>query len=563
MRLPMAPAMAPCVMSEDSMRARCAVPGLLIAAFAAGISAAQEEAEYRLRPGDSLLITAEVGMDDFDPPPSVLVGPDGRFAYPVAGQVQAEGKTRAEVAAAIKTGLETLYRNVRVTVNVAGYRSRDVFVHGEVAKPGSVMVSGADIALSDALAQSGGLTESAGDITLYRSDRPGEDVPVADPAVSAAVRLVPGDVVIVGGREPLTVVGEVGRPGPTPLRAGARLTDVLASIGGLTELADAHHAVLVNHSNRTVVVDLAQVLQSPQGEINLPVAGYHTLIVPRRDSVAVMGEVVAPGLLDVAYGMRLTELLASVGGPTKLAAAAATAVNADGEVLTLEIAAAMENPASAANVEVYGLRTIVIPASRREVVVAGHVTTPGVLTPEAFPISLAGTLIEAGGPTESADLRNVMISYPDGRRDVVDVSALFGRMPATGGEEAQGDVMLEVGALVSVPLARRKVLVFGAVATQGAYEFDEGDTVVDAIALAGGFQKDAGKRTVALLRRGEDAVGVARFDMQAGLRGGEDLLGGELQDGDVVVVSRKKKIDLVGIAATLFSLGRLYDLVND
>ena len=98
--------------------------------------------QYRVQPGDTLEIAVDVGMDDFSPPPRVVVGPDGRFAYPLpnGGEVEAAGKTRPEIAAVLQEGLETLYRHVQVTVNVATYRTREVHLHGQVGQPGVVEV---------------------------------------------------------------------------------------------------------------------------------------------------------------------------------------------------------------------------------------------------------------------------------------------------------------------------------------------------------------------------------------------------------------------------------------
>ena len=91
----------------------------------------------------------------------VTVGPDGGLAHPLAGRIQAAGRTPAETADLVREGLRPLVREavVRVTVGVpAPLRSH---VLGEVQRPGTVALAGNDSTLLEALAGAGGLTENA------------------------------------------------------------------------------------------------------------------------------------------------------------------------------------------------------------------------------------------------------------------------------------------------------------------------------------------------------------------------------------------------------------------
>jgi protein involved in polysaccharide export with SLBB domain len=529
---------------------------LLIAAQCLGAPA-----EYRIQPGDALGIVADVGMPDYNPPAKVTVGPDGRFAYPLAGDVEAAGKTRQEVAAQIRDALLKLYRKVEVTVNVDEYRARNAFVLGEVLRPGPVAVVDETLTLDQAIAQVGGLTERAAEATLYRAGAEPQTVSVKNLGGAANERLGPGDVLNVGRRRPLMVVGEVAKPGPVDLPEGARLTDALGLAGGLGPEADAQHAALVNHESRTIVVDLQEVLNNPQGPINLPVADYHTLIVPQSRAVAVIGEVRSPGLYRAGHGVRLTGLIAQAGGLTPAAALTATAVEETGEVQTVDLSAAFKAPGSEADVPAHGFRTLVVPREPRQIIVLGEVVQPGVLTPQEWPLTLSGVLAEAKGPTAKADPSRVMVVRPDGTQETVDATPLVG----AGGVAAapRVDPVLASGSVVTVPTRYARVTVLGAVQEPGSYTFSEGDTVVDAIALAGGFLlKDAELRKVGLLRRHEDGVQVTEINLKTGLRGSQDLAAGPLTDRDVVFVPKSSKTNWGQVAAFLFGVGTVYSNVR-
>ena len=67
------------------------------------------------------------------------VNSEGAIAFPLIGQVQAAGKTTAEVEREIRKRLADGYlRDPHVTVVVKEYRSKKISVFGEVRKPGTL-----------------------------------------------------------------------------------------------------------------------------------------------------------------------------------------------------------------------------------------------------------------------------------------------------------------------------------------------------------------------------------------------------------------------------------------
>jgi polysaccharide export outer membrane protein len=99
------------------------------------------------------------------------VDASGRIAMPLAGTIDARGKTAEELAQAIEMALRAHYvRNPEVTVNIKSSVSQVVTVDGQVVEPGLYPVTN-QMTLMRALASAKGLSEFARqeDIVILRS----------------------------------------------------------------------------------------------------------------------------------------------------------------------------------------------------------------------------------------------------------------------------------------------------------------------------------------------------------------------------------------------------------
>ena len=170
----------------------------------------------------------------------------------------------------------------------------------------------------------------------------------------------------------------------------------------------------------------------------------------------------------------------------------------------------------------------------------GQVRTPG-----AFPIQKPTTVIDAisqsggllsydqynevGNP-EAADLkRSILIR--NGDLVPVDFDALI-----RNGDMSQ-NVYIQPGDYLFIPsLTSRSIYVLGEVITPGPVFYEEGITLLTAVASAGGVDKDAVKSKALILRGGTRDPQVAVVNIDAVMRGREpDLL---LEGGDIVWVPR-------------------------
>lgn len=88
------------------------------------------------------------------------VRPDGRIAVPLLGEIQAAGRTPAEVQAELATGYEKYVTAPAVSLVITEINSRRVFVLGEVQEPGVFDIL-TPTTLLQALAMAGSFTEFA------------------------------------------------------------------------------------------------------------------------------------------------------------------------------------------------------------------------------------------------------------------------------------------------------------------------------------------------------------------------------------------------------------------
>lgn len=142
--------------------------GLLLALpfLTVALAAAAQEAGYTVKPGDVLAISVwkeEALQGD------VLVTPDGAFAFPLVGLVDAREKTVDDLQKILTERLVKYISDPVVTVAVREIRGNKVYVIGQVNKPGEFVVN-PRVDVMQALAMAGGTTPfaSLGNITVIR-----------------------------------------------------------------------------------------------------------------------------------------------------------------------------------------------------------------------------------------------------------------------------------------------------------------------------------------------------------------------------------------------------------
>lgn len=125
------------------------------ASHAVSIGAASSR--YTLGPADVIHVNV---WKNADLSQTVTIGPDGFVSLPLLGDVRATGLTADQLAKDITSRLTSYVVNAQVTVSVVEIRSRQVFITGQVGKPGAYPLI-APITVLQLIAQAGGLNTFA------------------------------------------------------------------------------------------------------------------------------------------------------------------------------------------------------------------------------------------------------------------------------------------------------------------------------------------------------------------------------------------------------------------
>lgn len=181
-----------------------------------------------------------------------------------------------------------------------------------------------------------------------------------------------------------------------------------------------------------------------------------------------------------------------------------------------------------------------------QVYVAGEARQPGAYQLSSV-ATLTNALYAADGPTELASLRDIRVRRRDGQEWALDLH------PYLLEGDASGDITLEQGDIVFLPLRSRRVQVVGEVIRPKLYDLADGDDVSHVLAAAGGFAAEADRRRVSIYRVvrpfDQGDVNNDRIAIDVSLAPSEaedapDFVGGVLipsvglQDGDSIVVGR-------------------------
>lgn len=114
-------------------------------------------ADYRIHAGDQLEVSV---WKEPDLQRTVLVRPDGKFSFPLSGEVQAAGRAPDDIRKDIEGRLKAYIPELVVTVTVTGVNGNAVYVIGQVNKPG-VFVMNPQLSVLQALSVAGGATPFA------------------------------------------------------------------------------------------------------------------------------------------------------------------------------------------------------------------------------------------------------------------------------------------------------------------------------------------------------------------------------------------------------------------
>ena len=545
------------------------------------------DANYRLGPGDQLVL---ILTGDVEETHTLDVTREGFVVIPQVGQIFVANLTLGQLEDLLFTRLGRVFSGVRrgagattrFSVSVTKLRANQVFVLGDVERPGSYMVSSAGTAIA-ALYAAGGPT-AQGSLRNIQIKRGGTLVSALDlydyllrGDASHDARLETGDVVFVPPRAlRVRVVGEVVRPATYELKAGESLADLLRAAGGLRAEASRRRVQverILPPAHRTasgrdrITIDLesddlgnggAERIQLEAGDV----VRVFPIAERVRNTVTVTGNVWTPGPIGLEPGMTITEAIKQAGGPKPdlyLGQVLVSRMRADSSRFQLR-ASFRDSLGNVADdfplveddlIEVF---SVIDFRPERYVAIGGAVRRPG-RYPYREGMTMRDLVLLANGLQESAYLKEAEVArLPNDRsgpataitiRVPLDSTYLFERAGRADGRGV-GRPGIELKPYDNVLIMQqpnwslqRVVTVNGEVNFPGQYALTtRNERLADLIRRAGGLTAEAyPEGTVFLRRRG--AVGRVAIDVPQVLRNArspENLL---LMDGDQITVPQK------------------------
>jgi polysaccharide export outer membrane protein len=167
----------------------------------------------------------------------------GMIQYAYIGPIKVSGLTEMDARDLLSKRLSKYLRNPQVTLRIAAYRSKRVYIDGEVRNPGLQMLNDMPMTLPEAINRAGGFTTN-GDRSQVAITRHDDTVVVNLPDLIAKgsnpnnIVLRDGDMVRVfsSNDSKVSVVGEVERPGSFVFNNGRMsLSQALGEAGGINQ----------------------------------------------------------------------------------------------------------------------------------------------------------------------------------------------------------------------------------------------------------------------------------------------------------------------------------------
>jgi protein involved in polysaccharide export with SLBB domain len=489
--------------------------------------------DYVLGPGDNIrvqLYGKENGIYEFE------VTRDGILNLPQLGPITVAGLPFSEFREDLNRRVQQMLIGTQVSITMGQLRTIRVFVLGDVNRPGSYVVSSL-ATISSALYESGGISRigSLRNIQLKRNGKTVAQLDLYDLLLSGDTsddrKLQPGDVIFVPPVGPqVRVGGSVKRPAIYELRGETSVARVIQMAGGLTSDAFPSGARIQridgNEERKVVSIDAshadAKSLIARAGDaLTIP------RVLPRLEkTVGLAGHVHRPGPYQWHDGMRLTDILTSEAALKPAADSNYILIRREDprtrqvSAISANLSAALDSPASAANVALksrdtiyvfdlsFGRQRIVSPLLQelqlqarfgepyREVSISGKVPAPGTFPLE--PGMRVSDLLRAGGglAEEAYALKAEVARY----------EVVAGEYRRTEVIDVDLDAILRGNAAADIPLREHDNLristipdwdtlwtisLEGEVKFPGEYRIRRGETLREVVERAGGLTEAA------------------------------------------------------------------------
>jgi polysaccharide export outer membrane protein len=219
---------------------------------------------YKIGPSDVLSIKV---FNEDQLTNKYVVDTDGSITFPLIGRIQVGGKTTRQIEEDLTKALQPEWlKRAQVAVEIAQFRSRSIYVLGEVRTPGRYNIEG-PMTLLEVIANAGSTTAAASNTIIVQRYKAGMAAAVSAPLapgdsrwaevmrvnldelregkLSANLLLQDSDMIIVPQAERYYVDGYVKTPGSFVLRPNMTVRQAITEAGGVTERGSSRRIKII------------------------------------------------------------------------------------------------------------------------------------------------------------------------------------------------------------------------------------------------------------------------------------------------------------------------------
>lgn len=219
----------------------------------------------------------------------VFVRPDGKTSLPLAGEIQAAGKTVQELQDYLSAVYSKTVKGAAVTVIIREIRSRPIYFVGGFGKPGAMQLT-RDLNLLQAVALVGGVAQGA-DAEKGFVLRKDKQIPIDFTKLTQKgdltqnIKLEPGDSIVLPVADIVYVQGEVRTPGGVKYTQDLTLVRAITQAGGLTQMAAGGRVDILRgkgEKKERIRVDVDKMMRAGDGSHDVLVKPDDIILVPQR-----------------------------------------------------------------------------------------------------------------------------------------------------------------------------------------------------------------------------------------------------------------------------------------
>jgi polysaccharide biosynthesis/export protein len=543
---------------------------------------------YRLGPGDELIISVWGEVQLYH---RLTITREGSVIVPDVGRVMAAGLTIEQIRDRLQQNMARVYSSLDpsrdgvrsyLDVSVGTLRTLQVFVLGDVRRPGGYTVSSMSTAMT-ALYYAGGpsIYGSLRDIRVMRGNQESARIDFYDYALrgdrSNDVRLEDGDIIFVppvGSR--VGLAGSVKRPAIYEVKDGEGLGDLISMAGGLR--FDAH----VDRIHIERIVPFAQRRDFRYSMLDIDVrfedadevlvsdyrleAGDVVSVFTREpryeNRVRIVGNVFNPGIYELGPDMRVSDLIRRADGllddTFRYRATLVRVREADlrKEILRVDLQRALDGDPDH-DIPLKRLDELYVYSQEyffpeQTVTISGEIRHPGTYT-RGSGMTAEDLIVIAGGATEEAMLSEVTVSRIDtsSERTYTEIYRIGVPDEYWTIRDNPGGFLLSDFDHVEVPADPRKsrqlyVDIEGEVRYPGRYAIiDDNERIASLIERAGGLRETAYIDGARVFRSVEGSDRLVPISLRRALDNPRSPDNIQIKDQDEITIPRDPGVVIV------------------